>query len=193
MARKLKTGETTNLGFIRALKERGTTAKPEFPASTLRSNLDDVSTKKITFLSPNETVVESVNQFSPKPPVPQDYVNFVLSAIDGDTGEELIFSATVTDPDTSAVVAEVVDASVLEAVILKNKIYNVDITSDGYDSTYTSFNSGSDDEYRLTFNLIPSPRFYNLTAIFMDSTSGENIEVDNVKFFDETAQKRSST
>lgn len=59
---KIKTGETTDLGFIRKLKELGVDAKAEYPASTLRRQLDEIHTMDVTFLSTNETVLKAINE-----------------------------------------------------------------------------------------------------------------------------------
>ena len=58
---KVRTGETTNLGFIRALKEKGINAKAGYPAETFRDQLDSINETKVSFLSTNETVLDVMN------------------------------------------------------------------------------------------------------------------------------------
>ena len=57
---KLKTGISTNLDFIRAMKERGQDVDAKFPA--------------VTFKSDNETILQVVNDYQPTPPVEPDVV-----------------------------------------------------------------------------------------------------------------------
>lgn len=61
---KLKTGVSTSLDFVKAMKERGQNVSPAFPAETLREQLDDLSEDvKVTFKSNNETVLQVVNDY----------------------------------------------------------------------------------------------------------------------------------
>lgn len=61
---KLKTGVSTSLDFVKAMKERGQDASPVFPAATLRDQLDALSEDvKVTFNSDNETVLQVVNDY----------------------------------------------------------------------------------------------------------------------------------
>ena len=65
---KLKTGISTNLDFIRAMKERGQDVDAKFPAATLRDQLDALSDDvKVTFKSDNETILQVVNDYQPTP------------------------------------------------------------------------------------------------------------------------------
>ena len=62
---KLKTGVSTDMDFIKAMKERGQDVSAEFPAETLRKQLDDLGdVVKVTFDSTNETILEAVNDDS---------------------------------------------------------------------------------------------------------------------------------
>ena len=61
---KLKTGVSTSLDFVKAMKERGQDVSPAFPAETLREQLDALSEEvKVTFNSDNETVLQVVNDY----------------------------------------------------------------------------------------------------------------------------------
>lgn len=61
---KLKTGVSTSLDFVKAMKERGQDVSPAFPAETLREQLDDLSEDvKVTFKSNNETILQVVNDY----------------------------------------------------------------------------------------------------------------------------------
>ena len=60
---KLQTGISTDMDFIKAMKEKGQDVKAEFPAETLRKQLDEVNENvKVTFESTNETVLAAVNE-----------------------------------------------------------------------------------------------------------------------------------
>lgn len=59
---KLVTGETSTLGFIRIMKSKGVNVSPVFPAESLRSQIDSLNERHITFQSPNEVVVSAVNE-----------------------------------------------------------------------------------------------------------------------------------
>ena len=63
---KLKTGVSTSLDFVKAMKERGQDVSPAFPAETLRDQLDALGDEvKVTFKSDNETVLQVVNDYEP--------------------------------------------------------------------------------------------------------------------------------
>jgi hypothetical protein len=101
--KKVKTGETTDLGFIRALKAKGIDAKAEFPAETLRTQLDSLDDTDVSFLSTNETVLEVINAGEPTP-VEEVKITVSVSGIEagdepvGTIGEEVItsFPAEIT-------------------------------------------------------------------------------------------------
>lgn len=60
---KLQTGISTNMDFIKALKERGVDVNAEFPAETLRDQLDSLDEEtKVSFDSTNETILKVVNE-----------------------------------------------------------------------------------------------------------------------------------
>ena len=60
---KLQTGISTDMDFIKAMKERGQDVSAEFPAETLRDQLNELSEEvDVTFESPNETILEVVNE-----------------------------------------------------------------------------------------------------------------------------------
>jgi len=60
---KLQTGISTNMDFIKALKERGVSVNAEFPAETLRDQLDSLDEEtKVSFDSTNETILKVVNE-----------------------------------------------------------------------------------------------------------------------------------
>ena len=63
---KLKTGISTNLDFIRFMKEKGQTVNPNLPPEKLRDQLDAINEAvKVTFDSTNETVLEAANGSEP--------------------------------------------------------------------------------------------------------------------------------
>ena len=60
---KLKTGISTDRDFIKAMKEKGQDVSAQFPADTLRDQLDTLNENiKVTFESTNETVLAAVNE-----------------------------------------------------------------------------------------------------------------------------------
>lgn len=95
---KLQTGISTDMDFIKAMKERGQDVKAEFPAETLRDQLDELSEEtKVTFDSTNETILEVVNEGEPGPePKEEVTVTFDVNGLEeGDephvtVGEEVI-------------------------------------------------------------------------------------------------------
>lgn len=103
-AKKIRTGETTDLGFIRALKEKGITAKAEFPAETLRTQLDSLDDRDVSFYSTNETVLKVVNNGEEPTPVEEVTITVSVTGIEegdeptGTIGEEVItsFPASIT-------------------------------------------------------------------------------------------------
>ena len=60
---KLKTGISTDRDFIKAMKEKGQDVNAQFPADTLRNQLNALSENiEVTFESTNETVLAAVNE-----------------------------------------------------------------------------------------------------------------------------------
>ena len=60
---KLKTGISTDRDFIKTMEEKCQDVKAQFPANTLRDQLDALSEDiKVTFESTNETVLAAVNE-----------------------------------------------------------------------------------------------------------------------------------
>ena len=87
---KLKTGVSTSLDFVKAMKERGQDVSPAFPAETLRDQLDALSDEvKVTFNSDNETVLQVVNDYEPGPvpPAPVEKVTLTLDYNGGKSQE----------------------------------------------------------------------------------------------------------
>lgn len=77
---KLKTGISTNEDFIKVMKDLGQEVVPGIPAETLRTRLDLVSDEtKVTFNSTNETILATVNQDAPTPPVVEVSIDFDIS------------------------------------------------------------------------------------------------------------------
>ena len=110
---KLQTGISTDMDFIKAMKERGQDVKAEFPAETLRKQLDEVNESvKVTFESTNETVLATVNkseeQEEPEAPVLATVNGVAYSsleeAIDGAADDATIVLADNIDLKTAAVV-----------------------------------------------------------------------------------------
>ncbi|MBO7615099.1 MAG: hypothetical protein J6T15_05325 [Bacilli bacterium] len=98
---KLKTGISTDMDFIKLMKEKGQDVNAEFPAETLRTQLDLVSeTVKVTFNSTNETILEAVNE--EEPPIVTCTVTFNVAGLEtGDVptvtvGEEVITTLPAT-------------------------------------------------------------------------------------------------
>lgn len=95
---KVKTGETTDLGFIKALKAKGIDAKAKYPAETLRDQLNSLDEKDVSFLSTNEVVLDVINGDSPVPPTEKVTVTVNVDGLDegdnayGAIGEEAIQS-----------------------------------------------------------------------------------------------------
>lgn len=57
---KLQTGVSTDMDFIKAMKEKGQDVSAEFPAETLRKQFDEISENDITFNMTNESFLEEV-------------------------------------------------------------------------------------------------------------------------------------
>lgn len=80
---KLKTGVSTSLDFVKAMKERGQDVNPMFPPETLRAQLDDLSEEvHVTYQSNNETILQVVNdneseEFDPGTPEADLDFNYV--------------------------------------------------------------------------------------------------------------------
>ena len=92
---KLQTGISTNMDFIKAMKERGQDVNAEFPAETLRNQFDELSEEtKVTFESTNETILKVVNEG--EEPTTKVEVTFDVTGLEeGDephitVGEEII-------------------------------------------------------------------------------------------------------
>lgn len=66
--KKLQTGVSTDMDFIKVMKEKGQDVNAQFPAETLRKQLDELNEEtKVTFKSTNETVLAAVNEEEPEP------------------------------------------------------------------------------------------------------------------------------
>ena len=79
---KLQTGISTDRDFIKVMKEKGQDVKAEFPADTLRDQLDALSENiKITFESTNETILAAVNEVAVPVEKPKATVAY-LSGLD---------------------------------------------------------------------------------------------------------------
>lgn len=86
---KLQTGKSTNMDFIKAMKERGQNVKAELPAETLRDQLNALEEDiTVTFNSTNETVLEAVNSWT-EPSVDQATLTIDLNG--GTIGEDPTF------------------------------------------------------------------------------------------------------
>ena len=100
---KVKTGETTDLGFIKALKAKGIDAKAMYPAETLRDQLNSIDDKDVSFLSTNEVVLDVINGGEPTP-TEQHTIKVNVEGVgeadapEGTCGEEVItgFPAEIT-------------------------------------------------------------------------------------------------
>lgn len=100
---KLQTGISTNMDFIKLMKEKGQDVNAEFPAETLRTQLDLVSdTVKVTFNSTNETILEATNN---EEPIEEVTITFNVDGVDSSDevmvtiGDEVITTlpATLTE------------------------------------------------------------------------------------------------
>ena len=66
--KKLQTGVSTDMDFIKAMKEKGQNVNAQFPAETLRKQFDEISEKEITMNMTNEVFLEDVaNKDEPEP------------------------------------------------------------------------------------------------------------------------------
>jgi len=93
---KLKTGVSTSLDFVKAMKERGQDVNPAFPAETLRDQLDALSDEvKVTFNSDNETILQVVNDYEPTP----DPDVVIDSTVTDYAGANVIEMFGTLDPD----------------------------------------------------------------------------------------------
>lgn len=135
---KLQTGISTDMDFIKAMKEKGQDVKAEFPAETLRKQLDEVNEEvKVTFDSTNETVLTAVNEGEEPTPVEEVTVTFTVDGLDagdnayGAIGNEAIqsFPAEITrekgTTETLEVTCEGYETHIEEVTFNKNKTINV--------------------------------------------------------------------
>lgn len=139
---KVKTGETTDLGFIKALKAKGIDAKAMYPAETLRDQLNSLDEKDVSFLSTNEVVLDVINGESPVPPTEKVTVTVVVNGLDeGDTATVIVGGSEY-----------LYDGSPVEVV--NNSGYEEDITveADGY-LTQTVTNVVWDADKEVSFAL----------------------------------------
>lgn len=78
---KLQTGVSTDMDFIKSMKEKGQNVSAEFPAETLRKQFDEISENDITFNMTNESFLEEVangDEPGPTPPTPTEKVTITL-------------------------------------------------------------------------------------------------------------------
>jgi hypothetical protein len=132
---KLQTGISTDRDFVKAMKERGQKVSAEFPAETLRKQLDNVSKEvKVTFESTNETVLASVNadEVEPEdePVVPEEPEAPVLVTVDGVAYSSLEEAIGDVADGATIMLADNVD---LETAAVIDK--EITINLDGHDLT----------------------------------------------------------
>jgi hypothetical protein len=135
---KVKTGETTDLGFIKALKAKGIDAKAMYPAETLRDQLNSLDEKDVSFLSTNEVVLDVINGESPVPPTEKVTVTVNVDGLDegdnayGAIGEEAIQS--------------------FPASIERNKdtVETLEVTCEGYETVTQDVTFDEDKEITVT-------------------------------------------
>lgn len=137
---KLQTGISTDRDFVKAMKERGQKVSAEFPAETLRKQLDNVNEEvKVTFESTNETVLASVNasEVKPEEPVvpeepetPEEPEAPVLVTVDGVAYSSLEEAISEVDDGATIMLADNVD---LETAAVVDK--EITINLDGHDLT----------------------------------------------------------
>lgn len=101
---KLKTGVSTSLDFVKAMKERGQDVSPAFPAETLRDQLDALSDEvKVTFNSDNETILQVVNDYEPGPvpPTPTEKAILTIVPEEGAHIDSVVSLSIEVDKDTT--------------------------------------------------------------------------------------------
>lgn len=128
---KLQTGISTDRDFIKAMKERGQSVNAQFPAETLRDQLNELNEDiLVSFDSTNETVLRAVNT---EEPAPVDVtVRIKLTGLEegvvatGTIGDEAIteFPASITrEKDT-------VESLTVEAEGYKTNVSDVEFNED---------------------------------------------------------------
>lgn len=96
---KLQTGISTDMDFIKAMKEKGQEVSAEFPAETLRKQFDEISEEDITMNMTNETFLEEVANGEEVEPTPTEVT--VIIDVDGleegDTATGTIGNEAITE------------------------------------------------------------------------------------------------
>lgn len=174
MAKKLRTGETTNLGFVRALKERGAEVGFSSPAETMRDELDSITDKKVTFQSTNETVVEGVNSSEPGPG-PGDRINLTLIFLDSETGEPVSnFNLIVTNDETGVTLfSGTVTEDRFTISVEKNIRVYYGFSKDGYDSFGGTIGLGEADVEQSEVASRTTPQVADVYLSPVDNNTGE--------------------
>lgn len=143
---KLQTGISTDMDFIKAMKERGQDVKAEFPAETLRKQLDEVNEDvKVTFESTNETVLAAVNEG--EEPTPTDEVVVTIDVDGLDEGD--VATGTIGD--------EAITEFPVEITREKDTVETLTVEADGYITNESEVTFDGDKEITITLEKEPVP------------------------------------
>lgn len=150
---KLQTGISTDMDFIKAMKEKGQDVSAEFPAETLRKQFDEISEADITMNMTNETFLEEVANGEEPTPVEEVTVTFTVDGLDegdnayGAIGNEAIrtFPAEITrekgTKETLEVTCEGYETHIEEVTFNKNKTINVTLEKEPEPTPVIDFKS----------------------------------------------------
>lgn len=143
---KLQTGISTDMDFIKAMKERGQDVKAEFPAETLRKQLDELSEEvKVTFESTNETVLAAVNEGEEPTPTEEVVVTIDVDGLD----EGDVATGTIGD--------EAITEFPVEITREKDTVETLTVEADGYITNESEVTFDRDKEITITLEKEPVP------------------------------------
>lgn len=176
--KKLQRGISTNIDFIRAMKERGQDVNADFPAETLRDQFDDLSEEvKVTFESTDDTVLQAVNEGEPGP-VESITVRVEVSGLDpGD-----VASGTIGDEVISEFPADIVrDEGTVETLEITCEGYEThteDVTFDENKTITVTLEKEATPDYIVTFGLnggLSDQGASYIEVIFPENSTGGNL------------------
>lgn len=143
---KLQTGISTDMDFIKAMKEKGQDVSAEFPAETLRKQLDEVNEEvKVTFESTNETVLAAVNEGEEPTPIEEVVVTIDVNGLD----EGDVATGTIGDEAITEFPAEITRE--------KDTKETLTVKADGYITNESEVTFDKDKEITITLEKEPVP------------------------------------
>lgn len=166
--KKLQRGISTNIDFIRAMKERGQDVNADFPAETLRDQFDDLSEEvKVTFESTDDTVLQAVNEGEPGP-VESVTVRVEVSGLDpGD-----VASGTIGD--------EVISEFPADIVRDEGTVETLEVTCEGYETHTEGVTFDENKTITVTLEKEPTPDYIVTFDLNGGETSGGASYIESI-------------